>query len=154
MIGTEIGEGEEEAADDARPKRVALVGIEGKVDRLKFAKSAGDRERMSERQLRVKSIDDDEKSNGHPDQDDHHLVALGQANDLRPAATGVDDDESAREPDGQVQSPAEQSGKNDGRSVNRDARGKAALDEKEKSAQELRLSIEPLPEILVGGVRL
>ena len=63
----------------------------------------------------------------------------------------VGDDEPAREPDGQIQSPAEERGENDGRRIDRDAGGETALHQKQKRAEESRFLIEPLPEILVGG---
>ena len=65
----------------------------------------------------------DAKGERHADENDDDLVALGEADDLRSADHRVDNDESAREPDGQIQIPAEQRGKNDGRRVDRDAGG-------------------------------
>ena len=90
----------------------------------------------------------------HADEDNENLVALGEADDLRAADNRVGDDESAREPDGQVQIPAEERGKNDGRRVDGDSGGDAALDQKQKRAEQPRLFVEPLAEIFVGGVNL
>ena len=92
------------------------------------------------------------ESQGHADEDDHDLVALREADDLRAADNRVGDDESAREPDGQVQIPAEQRGKNDGRRVDRDSGGDAALDQKQKRAEQPRFLVEALTEIFVGRV--
>ena len=86
----------------------------------------------------------DAKGKRHADKDDDHLVALRQANDLRAADNRVGNDESAREPDGQIQMPAEQRGKNNGRRIDRDAGGDAALHQKQKRAEQSRFLIEPL----------
>ena len=54
------------------------------------------------------SIDRNPKRERHPNEDHENLVALGEADDFRAADHGVGDDESAREPDGEIQIPAEQ----------------------------------------------
>ena len=89
---------------------------------------------MAERQSR-QAVDRhrDAKGERHPDKDDQNLIALREANDLRAANDRVDNDESAGEPDGQIQSPAEQGGENNGRRINRDARGEAALNQKQET---------------------
>ena len=96
----------------------------------------------------------DAKGQRHPDENDHDLIALREADDLRAADNRVGNDESAREPDGQIQIPAEQRGKNNGRRVDRDSGGDTALDQKQKGAEQSRFPIEPLTEIFVGGVNL
>ena len=55
------------------------------------------------------------------------------------------------EDDRQLQVPTENRGNDDGRRVNRDAGGKAALHQKKKRAEQSRLLIESLAEIFVGG---
>src|SRR5204863_3890127 len=79
------------------------------------------------------------------------LVTLSQADDLRAADNGVKNYETAGEPDGQIQIPAEQEGKNDGRCVDCDPAGDPALNEKQKSAEQPRFFVETLTEIFVGG---
>ena len=99
-------------------------------------------------------MDRNAKGERHPDEDDHHLVALREADDLRAADDRVGDDETARQPDGQIQIPAEHRGENDGRRVDGDAAGDAALDQEEKRAEQSRLLVEALAEIFVGGENL
>src|SRR5213082_1565599 len=80
-------------------------------------------------------MDGDAKSQRHPDKDHQNLVALGEADDFRAADDGVGNHEAAREPDGEIQIPSEQRGKNDGRGVDRDSAGDPALDKKEETAE-------------------
>src|SRR5881394_2123232 len=96
-------------------------------------------------------MDRDAESERHPDEDDENLVALGEADDFRAADHGVGDDESAGEPDGEIQIPPEQCRKNNRRRVNRDPAGDAALDKKQEPAEEPGFFIEALSEIFVGG---
>ena len=77
----------------------------------------------------------DDEGERHADEDDDHLVALRDADDFCSAENRVGDGDSAREPDGQIQLPAEQRGKNDGRRVDRDAGGETTLHQKQKRAE-------------------
>ena len=154
LIGPKIGKGEKESADETGPESVALMRIGRKIDRLKLAQFSGGEQRVIEGNLRGQLVNDHSERDGHSGEDDQHLVTLGQTNDCRAAGDDVKDNESAGEPDGQVELPAEDGGKNDGRRINRDAGGNAALNKKKKCPEKLRLSIEPLAEILVGGVNV
>src|SRR5205807_5764478 len=100
--------------ENPRPDGVTPGWVEGKIDRLKFPHFARDGECAAERQVIGQSMDRDAEGQGHPDEDDQDLVALGEADDLGAADYRVGDDESAGEPDGEIQIPAEQRGKNDG----------------------------------------
>ena len=51
LIRPEIGKREKKTANQARPECVALVGINRKIDRLKFAHFARNRERASKREI-------------------------------------------------------------------------------------------------------
>ena len=86
----------------------------------------------------------------HPGEDDRHLPLLRVADSGGSAGGRVNDDEKTGEQDRQAQIPAEESGKNDRRGVNRNAGRETALEKKEKCAQQSRLLIEALPEILIG----
>src|SRR6516225_8351063 len=106
---------------------------------------------MAERNAGTQSINHHTEGHGHSSENDHHLVALRQTHDGRSADDGVNNHEAAREPDGQVQLPSKNGRKDDRGSVDRDPSGDNSLDQKEKSAQHLRFSIESLAEILIGG---
>ena len=152
LIRPEVGESEEKSSDDAGPKSIALVRIDREIDRLQFSQFSCNRERMSEGNLGRQSVNDDQKRDDHANQDDHHLVALRQADDLGAAGHGVNNDQPAGQPDGQIQSPSEQSRQDNGRRVDGDPGGEAALHEEQEGAEQLRFAIKPLTEILVGGV--
>ena len=150
MVGAEVGKSEEESADRSGPESVAFVRIDRKINRLQFAEVAGDRRAHGRKKCWDQSINHHAEGDGHSGENDHHLVALRQTNDGRSADDGVNDHETAGEPDGQVELPSENGGKNDRGRIDRDPGGDAALHEKEKRAQHLRFSIESLAEILVG----
>ena len=72
----------------------------------------------------------DDEGQRHADKNDDHLIALRDADDFCSAKNRVGNGDSAREPDGQIQLPAEQRRKNDGWRVDRDAGGETALQQK------------------------
>ena len=96
----------------------------------------------------------DAESESHPDKYDQYLVTLGDADDLGPAKSRVGDYHPTRQPDRQVQAPAEQRGQNDGWRINRNPGGQTALNQKQKCAEQPRLLIETLSEIFVSRVNL
>jgi hypothetical protein len=67
LVSSEIRKREEKAADQARPKRVALVRVDREIDRLEFSHFTGDRERVFEREIRREPVNRDRKCNGHAD---------------------------------------------------------------------------------------
>src|ERR1700686_2850299 len=151
LVGAEIREREEEPAENPRPDSVAPGGIEGKIDRLEFSHFPRNGKGAAERQVVGQTVDRDAEGEGHADEDDQDLITLGEADDLGAADNRVSNDESAREPDGEIQVPTEQRGKNNGRRIDRDAGGDPALNQKQERAEQSRFLVEALAEIFVGG---
>jgi hypothetical protein len=60
---------------------------------------------------------------------------LRDADNFGPADDRVDDHQTTREPDSQVQPPTEQRGQNNSRRIDRDPGRDASLDEKQKCAE-------------------
>ena len=109
--------------------------VDREIDGFQFAHFTRDRQRVFKGEIGRQPVNRDRKCNRHADQDHDHLVALRDAYNFGPADHCVDNDETAREPDGQVQAPAEQRGENNSRRVDRDSGSDASLDEKQKCAE-------------------
>ena len=147
LVGAEIRERQEQAAEEAAPERVACVGVEGEVDRLEFPECAREFERV-----RGQARDEDGEGRDHAAEDDAHLPFLREVHGRAAAGDGVDNHDDADDEDQHFQRPAEHGGENDGRCVDRDAGLHAALQEKENGAEDARLFVEAITEVFVGGV--
>ena len=77
---------------------------------------------------------------------------MRDADDLGPARDRVDNNQTTGEPDGQVQAPPEQGGQNNSRRIDCNSGGDSSLHEKQERAEQLRLAIEALAQVLIGCV--
>jgi hypothetical protein len=59
LIAAEIGEHQEQPADESRPERVGLFQIEGRIDGGEFSGRAREMERIGERDFGRKFREDD-----------------------------------------------------------------------------------------------
>ena len=99
-----------------------------------------------------KARDQNQERRDHAAKDDAHLPFLREIHRLAAAGDGVNDHEQAGADDGQVQPPAQHGRKDDGRRINRDAGGEAALQQKQARAEQPGFGVETLAEKFVGRV--
>ena len=92
LVGPEIGEREKEAAEQTRPKSVAMMKIEREIDRVSFpifpAMETAWRNDTSGRQ----TMENHAEGDAHPGEDDGHLPLLRVADGGCSAGGRIDDD--------------------------------------------------------------
>ena len=152
LIGAEVGERQEESAEQAGPESVALGGIERKIHGLELAQGAGEVGGPGESEPVGQPHQHDDKRRGHAGEDDRHLPFLREAHGDTAAGDGVDYHQQTGADDGEIEPPAEHRGYDDGGRIDGDTRGETALDEEESGAEETGFAVESPAEIFIGGV--
>jgi hypothetical protein len=152
LVATEVGEHQEEARDGARPDGVLLREVEREVERPEPAGRAGDVQRLAERHVVGKPGDERNHRSQHAKDDDRHLLDVGPRHRLHAAEHRVDRRRHANREDREREIPAEHDREDDRGRRDDDAAGEAAAGEEQQRRQPARLRVEPLLEILVGGV--
>ena len=147
MVGAEVGQREEKAADDAGPHRVAELGIGREIDGVELAHRTSNVERVS-----GKLREQHHERGDHAAEDHGHLPFLREVHRRTAPGDGVNNREQARADDGDVEPPAEDGRENDGGRVDRDARLQTALQHKQTRTEETGLLVETLAEVFVGCV--
>ena len=147
LVGAEIRERQKQPAQHPAPKGVAPLQIRREVHRLQFAHRAGDMQRVGG-QFRQQH----DKRGDHAAEDDGHLPFLGEVHRRASAGDGVNDHEQPGKNDREIESPAKDGRKDDGRRINRDTRLHAALQQEERRAKQPRLGVEAATEKFVSCV--
>ena len=100
LVGPEIGEREEKAAEQTRPKGVASLEIEGEIDRIQFPHLSRRRKRPREtRSQPANRWRIMPKATRHPGEDDGHLPFLRVADGSCSAGGRIDDDKKTGKQD-------------------------------------------------------
>ena len=107
LVGAEVRERQERAADQARPEVVLRLRIELEVDRVEASHPSGHAERFDERDVLRQRVDGDDQRDGHPAEGDQELMDLRPADRFRAAGRGVDHDQQSDHDVGDVNVPAE-----------------------------------------------
>ena len=152
LVGAEVGEREEEAADEAGPEVVAARRVEGEVDGVQPPEPTGDADGAGEADLVGEEPEEEDEGRPHADEDDEELLELRRVHRLRPSRRDVDDDERPRERRRDGDGPPEEDGEDERRGVDRQAAREAALEEEEEGRQAADPYVEALLEVLVGRV--
>ena len=93
LVGPEIGEGQKTAANDTAPESIAVFKIKGKIQNIHFPVGACNFKGFSKGNIERKVIQNQKKSDQHPEEDNRHLLLLGNAHGLGAAAYRINDHE-------------------------------------------------------------
>ena len=152
LIGAEIRQHQERAAEDPRPERVRLRKIEGKIKHAEAAGGAGNRERVVKRNGHAHDEHyHDGEQRAH---NDDHLLDIGPRDRRHPTNHRIDHrgDADQRHAPGDV--PPEDGGQHHtGRGDNGAARH-AAREQKQEARERTCFRVETLFQKLVRGVDL
>jgi len=151
VVRSEVRQCQEEPADQTRPDVVAVLQVEGPVDRVEPPQVAGQLQRACYGYVTRQPPYQHHERGGHAQEDHRRLLRLGAAHRPGAAGDGVGDHESAHDQDGQRQIPAEEHRQNQRRRVDRQACGQAALEQEQERRQQPGLGVEPLLEVFVRG---
>ena len=154
LVGAEVGEGQEQAAEHPRPHGVAFVEIDGEIHRLQLVEASGDREGVGQAQAAWEFRQQHGKCRSHAGENYGHLPFLRDADRFVATDRRIDDHEQSREHDRRVKPPAEHGREDDRRGVDREAGGESALQQEQARAEQARLGIETVPEVFVGRINV
>ena len=150
LVGAEVGQHEEGAADEARPEGVRLVDVEREVEDLEAACGAGDVERFARGHGHFRDQDDDDRQQREDDED--HLFHVGPGDRLDAAEHGVRDGRDADQGDAPEERPAEDRREDHGGGSDDHAAGHAAREQEEERGEGAGARVEAAFQVLVGGV--
>ena len=107
---------------------------------------------VAERHILRQQHDASDKRCRHPEHDDRQLLQVGPAHRPDPARGRIEDDDAPDDRRGHAHVPAEHHREDDGRGVDGHARTEPPLDHEQHAGQRPRLQVEPVFQVLVGGV--
>ncbi len=149
LIGAEVGELEEEAAEEPRPQIVAARRIERGVERAQLPGPARHRERAGEPHSRRQRAQHQHERERQCAQDDAELERVRRRHGARAAEHDRAHDERAQERARRAHVPAEDHRQHERRRVERDPGGEPALGQEERRRERARFPVEALLQELV-----
>ena len=154
LVRAEVGELQEEAADQAAPQRVLRGRIPRGVDHIQFAQGIGELQAFAEGNGIAQLMHDEAERHEEPGEHHCHLLFVRYTHGLRTSSGGVHDHQSAYERAGPAERPMQHLAQHNAGRVNGETRGKAALDQEEDSRQQAGALIEALANELVRRVHV
>ena len=140
LVGAEVGEHEEGAAEQAGPEGVAVVEIGGEVDGVGLAEVAGEDQGIGE--AAGDFVQQDDEGGDHSGEDYSDLILLRMRHGIRAADGGVNDRDHAAADDGGREAPAKDGGEHDGGGIDGVTGAQTPLQEKKCGGEEARFFVE------------
>ena len=151
LVAAEVGEHQEEPAEEPRPDGVGLarVGVEGQG--LQPAGGAGDPERLAEAHLLGEPPDDRTEAEQDAEQDDQHLPGLDPHHGAHAPEGRVDRGEAADEENRERRVQREDHREDHRRRIDHHRPGKRPPEEEEQTRERPRVRAAALLQVLVSG---
>ena len=151
LVGAEVGQLEEEAANQSAPQGVAGLRVPRQIDGLEFSEGAGEPEALAEGHDVAQVVHGQSKGGKEAGEHHRHLLFVGHPDGAGAARGGVQGDQDSDENAGPGERPAEDFAQNDARPVDRDPGTEPPLDQKQDGGERAGPLVEAPANEFIGG---